>query len=258
MQSACKTMKKILVSPEMRGVELGNPRNFMLYRERIRKKGMLKKIYSEWYSFLAGQIPAMEGRVLELGAGGGMSKQFIPDIITSECVFPSGADIVIDAHTLPVGDLSLRAIVMVDVLHHISDPRLFLSEASRCVRSGGVIAMIEPWVNFWSKTIYQNFHHEPFLPDETAWSLSRNASAASANGALPWIMLHRDRARFEAEFPEWEIRLVKPIMPLVYLLSGGIAMRKLMFGKSYRLWRTLERPLEPYMGMFACIVLLKK
>ncbi len=42
-------------------------------------------------------------------------------------------NIVLDAHDLPFGDGSLRAIVMTDVLHHLARPRDFLN----CWRRNG-------------------------------------------------------------------------------------------------------------------------
>src|SRR5262249_31802772 len=38
-------------------------------------------------------------------------------------------------------------------------------QATRCVRSGGVVAMIEPWVTPWSRFVYTRLHHEPFQPE---------------------------------------------------------------------------------------------
>jgi len=49
-------------------------------------------------------------------------------------------------HFIASSDGSLRAIVMTDVLHHIPNVESFFAEAARCVRPGGVIVMIEPWL----------------------------------------------------------------------------------------------------------------
>ena len=85
----------------------------------------------------------------------------------------AGVDIVLDGLMLPLAGGVLRGIVMVDVLHHIPQPRRFFTEAARCVRPGGVIAMVEPWVTAWSKLIYGKLHHEPFRPEAGECALVR-------------------------------------------------------------------------------------
>jgi SAM-dependent methyltransferase len=149
---------------------------------------------------------------------------------------------------------------MTNVFHHLARPRRFLAEAARCVRPGGALALIEPWVTPWSQLIYTRLHHEPFAPGATSWEFPPSGPLSGANGALPWIVFERDRARLLAEFPAWRLREVTPIMPLRYLLSGGVSLRSLMPGWSFGLWRGAEGLLEPYMGdlaMFARIVLIR-
>lgn len=129
---------------------------------------------------------------------------------------------------------------MVDVLHHIPDNRAFLAEAERCIRPGGSIVMIEPWVSTWSRLIYTHLHHEPFEPEAKDWTFPSTGPLSGANGALPWMIFQRDRKAFESEFRELEIREVRPIMPFRYLVSGGVSMRQLMPGLTFGLWRGLE------------------
>ena len=49
--------------------------------------------------------------------------------------------------------------------------------------------------------------------------------------------------KFEQEFPEWRIELIKPIMPFRYLLSGGVSLRSLAPAWSFKLWDRLENTL---------------
>jgi SAM-dependent methyltransferase len=147
---------------------------------------------------------------------------------------------------------------MTDVLHHIPQPRQFFREASRCVRSGGVIAMVEPWRTRWSELIYRNLHHEPFRPQDERWEFEARGPLSSANGALPWMIFGRDRKIFEIEFPEWAVKQIQPKMPFVYLLSGGFSRVTFQPGLTYPLWTQVERAFDPWMhrwAMFAYIVL---
>ena len=86
----------------------------------------------------------------------------------------------------------------------------------------------------------------------------RAAHSYPANGALPWILFERDRGIFREQFPEWRIARIEPLMPFVYLASGGVSMRSLMPGWAYRAIRGFEEfvpGLDEAAGMFALIAL---
>ena len=120
--------------------------------------------------------------------------------------------------------------------------------------------MIEPWVTPWSRVVYTRLHHEPFRPDAPEWEFPSTGPLSGANGALAWIVFVRDREQFAREFPEWQIHVITPGMPFRYLLSGGVALRSLMPGSTFRLWRRIESGLQPWMdtwAMFAHIVLVR-
>lgn len=251
-------LDRILTHPLTRGLDIDDPRTTALRRRIIAAKPFLLQIYREWYAALAALVPSGDGAALELGSGAGFLEEFLPGVITSEIFHCPHVRLVADAQLLPFGQGALRGIVMSDVLHHIPQPRRFFSQASRCVRAGGVIAMIEPWVSAWSTLVYQRLHHEPFRPDAIEWEIPPGGPLSGANGAMPWIIFHRDRRQFEREFPQWEIRSVEPCMPICYLLSGGVSKRSLMPGWSFAMWRALEHPLGNRAAMFAKIVLVRR
>jgi SAM-dependent methyltransferase len=258
---AAGLLHRLLAHPLTASLEPDDPRTTELRRQIIKTKPFLKAIYQEWYERLAAGVPQGTGAVLELGSGAGFLSQYIPGLLTSE-VFPcSNVDMVLNAQCMPFEDASLRAIVMTDVLHHLPDVRRFFAEASRCLRSGGRILMIEPWVTTWSKFVYRHFHPEPFLPDATEWAFASSGPLSGANGALPWIVLVRDRVRFEKEFPEFEIEQIEPFLPFRYLLSGGVSMRALMPGFTHGVWAWVEQRLSSQMrrlGMFAFLAVRKR
>lgn len=252
---------KWLSQPAMCGRDLNAYRAMELRSRIIREKFFLRSIYEEWYRFISGGIPPGPGRVLEIGSGGGFLRDFVPDLITSDVVDGPGIDLILTGSVLSFKRGSLKAIVMVDVLHHLADPGSFLLEASRCVRSSGRLLLVEPWVTKWSSFIYGSFHHEPFSPFAKGWESSRREPMTGANIALPWIMLHRDRERFESEFPEWKIVSIRPILPFRYLLSGGISLRGMMPDWTHPFWKSAEDALRPWiksLAMFAEIVLVRK
>ena len=179
----------------------------------------------------------------------------MPDVVTSEIFTCPGINVVLDGQRMPLEDSSLRAIVMTDVFHHLPRAREFWREATRCVRPGGVVAMIEPWVSGWSKLIYTKLHHEPFRPDAAEWEFPSSGPLSGANGALPWIVFQRDRAVFEREFPQWKIERVEKIMPIRYLLSGGVSMRSLLPGWMHGPVAAMEKLTCGHAAMFAHVVL---
>jgi SAM-dependent methyltransferase len=251
----------LLAHPLTRGLDIDDPNTTELRRQIIREKSFLRQIYQEWYRAVASNLSTGDGPVLELGSGAGFLKEFVPNLITSEVFHCRGIDVVLNAIELPFPDGALQAIVMIDVFHHIPQPRRFFTEASRCVRPGGVVLMIEPWVTAWSQLIYTRLHHEPFQPEAKQWEFPNSGPLSGANGALPHIVFVRDRLQFEREFPMWRIHAIEPMMPFSYLVSGGVALRSLMPGWSFRLWRGLEGLLQPAIGnlaMFAQILLIRQ
>jgi hypothetical protein len=115
--------------------------------------------------------------------------------------------------------------------------------------------MTEPWVSAWSRLIYRRLHHEPFEPGASDWHFPTTGPLSGANGALPWIVLVRDRAIFQRDFPQWRIESITPMMPLRYLVSGGVSMRSLMPSFTYPLWRGVDRAIANVAPMFAHIAL---
>lgn len=237
---------------------MNDPRTTLLRKRILEEKPFLRRIYQEWYEGLIQALPAGGGPVLELGTGAGFLKERLPDVIASDLLPLPGLSLVLDAQEVPLQDGALRAIVMIDVLHHLPKPRRFLHEAARCVRPGGVVAMIEPWVSTWSRLVYTKLHHEPFQPEASQWESPVAGPLSGANGALPWIMFRRDRSRFATEFPEWRVKSIEPDMPFSYLLSGGVSMRALVPGSAYGPVRWVERLMKPWIescALFARIVL---
>ncbi len=254
-------LKQWLAHPLLRGLDVDDPRTTTLRRQIIQDNRFLRQIYQEWYGALIASLPNGPGAVLELGSGAGFLAEMIPGLIASEVFWCEHIRLVADGRRLALRTACLRAIVMTDVLHHIPDVCAFFTDAARCVRSGGVLVMIEPWATRWSRIIYTRLHHEPFWPQTPDWRFPAQGPLSSANGALPWIVFERDRVQFERESPQWRIEMIRPFMPFRYLVSGGVSLRALMPGWSFGAWRELERLFDPWMNtwaMFALIVLRRE
>lgn len=250
-------LANLLAHPTLRGVGLDDPETTAIRKEIILSNSFLRQIYESWYADLITSIPQEAGPILELGSGAGFLDRYLP-VITSEVFYFRHVKAILDGQALPFANAALGAIVMSDVMHHLPRPRMFFEEAARCVHPGGVISMIEPWVTPWSKFIYTYLHHEPFDPLARDWSFPASGPLSGANGALPWILFGRDRQQFQREFPMWQILEIHPMMPILYLVSGGVSMRQLMPGWSFNFWRRVEKWLDRQANppaMFAQIVL---
>jgi SAM-dependent methyltransferase len=257
--SVAQRLRDALAHPLARGVRVDDSGAIPIRREILRNKRFLRMVYEEWYRTIASHVPAGRLPVLELGSGPSFFKESLPDALATDIQWEPTLDLVLDGMYLPLSRNSLRAIVMTNVLHHLSDVRFFFECAGRAVQRDGVIVMIEPWVTWWARLVYR-FHQEPFEPRVPEWQFPSSGPLSGANGALPWVVLERDRAVFEREFAVWRIERIEPMMPLLYLLSGGVSLRSLVPAWSFRWWKGVEQalgPFRPWSGMFALIVLRK-
>lgn len=241
-------LSQLLAHPLTKGLSPDAPETTELRRQIIQEKKFLRQLYHEWYTRILANAPdpaSIPGRMLELGSGGGFLNLLRPGCICSEIFYCRGVHVVLDAQALPFADQSLRAIVMIDVLHHIPDVHAFFAEAQRTLFPGGKIIMLEPWNTSWSQLVYTKLHPEPFLPDAREWQLPLSREHAGpltrANSALPWIIFERDRDIFSSLYPALRIHSIELDYPISYLLSGGVSLRSLAPGWAYRLCRTLEK-----------------
>ena len=250
-------MKDWLERPETRGLALDAPETTRRRRAILANSPLLRLVYDDWYSRIRQALPEPPGSVVELGSGPGFLRDLIPELIRSDILPCDEVDVLVDGAQLPFVDSSLRAIVMTNVLHHLPRVESFLRSAARCVRPGGALVMIEPWVTQWSRFVYGRLHHEPFDPAARSWHFSARGPLSDANGALPWIVFERDRDRLEREFPQWQVERIEPFMPFRYLITGGFSTRTFMPRWVFASCATAERTLRPclrHLAMFAIFV----
>lgn len=254
--------QSVLAHPEIRGADIDEPAAVLRHARIINGKPFLRGLYAEWYGMLRSALPqGVPGAVVELGSGGGFIREVIPEAVTTDVQPAGGLCTALDATALPFRRGSLKAIVMVDVLHHLPRVSSFFRDASRCVNTGGVIAMIEPWNTAWSRFFYRHFHREPFDPDATDWQVAGGGPMSCSNQALPWILFQRDRIRFQKTFPQWELQEIHLHTPFRYVLSGGVSYRGVMPAFTFNFWQSAEKKLAAgmrYFALFATIKLIRK
>lgn len=204
-------------------------------REVWARKPSLRRVYTDLYRQIdARRIP---GLTVEIGGGSGNFKDFAPDTISTDIVATPWLDAVADAAHLPFANGSVANVVMVDVLHHIEYPALFLDEAARVLRPGGRIVFSEPAITPLSNLFYSHLHPEPVDMRANPFTVGApdpDRDPFDANQAIPTLMFKNQRAKFIERFPELSIRDVRLSSLFAYPLTGG-----------YRPWTAIPCVLVP-------------
>lgn len=239
---------------------LDDPRATLAHRDIILNKAFLKQLYKDWYAIFEKSFGGFSsGQYLEIGSGGGFIKDIYPSIITSDILDLPNVDQVFSAEKLPFDNNSLKGIMMLNVFHHIPNPHLFLSEAMRCLQSGGKIVMIEPANSALGRFIYKRFHHEPF-DEHGGRSIAPGHPLSNSNQALPYIYFERDLAEFAKAYPLLKINKVNYHSPFSYVISGGVSRSAMLPFALYPLVKGIEylvKPISKQIGLFCTIELEK-
>jgi SAM-dependent methyltransferase len=186
-------------------------------------KKTLRLIYGDYHRRLVAACPA--GALLDIGGGTAHVKQFRPDALSVDILPFPGIDAVCDAQRLPFPAEHFAGIVMLDVLHHLERPVDFLQEASRVLRPGGVLAMIEPGMSPVAYPFYRYLHQEPadlhcdpFKPVPSQGP----RDPFDSNQAIPTLLFREDqRDRLQALIPDIDILSVDWLSVAAFPLSGG-------------------------------------
>jgi SAM-dependent methyltransferase len=231
---------------------------------KIRKNALLEEIYNDVYARIVAEIPAdAYPRLLELGSGGGFFRDFAPHAITSECVDVPGIDRTVDACRIKeyFADESLDAIAGFNVFHHLPDAAGLLTGASRVLRRGGRLCLVEPWFTPIGQWFYRAIHHEPSILDPNDWSIVGEGRLGGANSRLPTSVFRDSRERFAREFPELEIVKQEPFHKWLYLASGGLRLNTRVPRALAKGLVALDRRLQVgnrLTGLFALIVVERR
>jgi len=255
-------LRRALNVPELRGIDLDSTETSTRRRHLVKNDRTKRYAFELWYALLAASVRNVpEGIKVEIGAGGGFLDEFIPGLHRTDVVELPFLDGVCHAEHMPYAANEISAFLMINVLHHIADPRAFFRESIRCLQPGGRIAMIEPTVTPLSRFVYKYLHHEPFDPRATTWELPPAGRLSGGNDALPWIIHFRDQATFGQEFPELRFVERRRMDSLVHILSGGVTTRALVplgLLKALHSLEVMAQGSMPWFGLFQFVILEKR
>ena len=195
------------------------------------RKASLRLIYGDFHQRLLQACP--EGRILDIGGGTAHVKDFRPDVISTDILPFPGIDVVADAHRLPFPNDFFSGVVMLDVLHHLERPIEFLKGASRVLKPGGRLAMIEPAMTTLARPFYEHFHEEPVDMAADPFdkvTINPDRDPFDANQAVPTLLFATiaARRRLEEAIPSLTVRSVNWLSLFAYPMSGGFQTWSLM------------------------------
>jgi SAM-dependent methyltransferase len=194
------------------------------HRSAWERKATIRLLYRNFHRRLLESCPP--GRVLDIGSGTAHIKDFRADVVSTDILWFPGIDVVADAHRLPFPDQTFTGVVMLDVLHHLERPVEFLKEASRVLKPGGCLAMIEPAMTAVARRFYDYFHDEPVDMDADAFApvaINPDRDPFEANQAIPALLFATPAARRRVEkvIPSLRVRSVEWLSLFAYPMSGG-------------------------------------
>ena len=235
------------------------PANPADYRAIWEAKPVLRAVYRDWYERMVSCC--LPGRTLEIGGGSGNLKAFAPDVVSTDVLPADWLDTVCDAQRLPFVDRSFDNIVMLDVLHHLERPVRFFDEASRVLKPGGRIVMLEPGITPVSHIFFRSFHPEPVdmaVDPYVDGPIDPDKDPYDSNQAIPTLLFGKphDRQAFERRFEGLAAIRTERLALLIYPLSGGFRTWSLVPAGMVRRLNGLERLLAPVLGWLAAFRLL--
>ncbi len=243
--------------------DINSPTTYKIHRSIILSKPFMLAVYRKFYSYLFDALGDLrDKKIVEIGAGGFNANYFTDSIITTDLSMTEFTKEVQDAQCLSYKDNEIDGLIFIDVLHHIPKPKLFFSEALRCLKKSGKIVFIEPYYSPWGSLVYKNLHHEPWSDTED-WDIPKTTGGrlSDANMKMPYNIFVRDLEKFKDLYPELEVTSIKKINFFYYLASGGLSYRSLLPGFMAPVVFFIEwllSPLKHLLAMHMVVEITKK
>ena len=232
-----------------------------LARRRIEKDVFLRNHYLHATLQVRSLLSASpNSQILEVGAAGGVTKMFWPEVHTSDIRQDSEVDFVMAAEEIKFESNYLDGIFGIDALHHIDDPVEHFREVSRVLKNGASAVYIDPNWNLFSKIIFRHvlkyIHPEPYDTDQLGWIKESN-DPTEGNQAMAYIIFVRDFDKFRDLFPNLHVEILQPVKGLSFLFSGGVHTRTPIPGRLLWAFQKWENNHNGWMNHFGLARLIR-
>lgn len=214
------------------------------------QKPVLRRLYVEQFYALLLENLAPGKTSVEIGSGPGLLDEIAPSIIRTDILYSKHINCVTDAHHMPFASDSVDNLIGLDVLHHFSQPVLFLREAARVLRPQGRLVLVEPWITPFSQLIYTYLHQETCDLSVQPWvehvdQFAPNKKAFDGNAAIPYLLTTKGKSAVDDAVPELELTRVQRFSSLTYLLSLGFKPASLLPNAAYPFLYSVEKATRP-------------
>jgi len=186
--------------------------------------------YLRWlYSQVAEELRP-EDKVLEIGAGAGISKLFLAnfDVLRTDLLDHGLAEVQsgVNAENLPFKGGEFDAVFAMDMIHHVPFPYKVIAEAIRTTSLNGRLILVEPYVSVASYLVYKIFHSEKtslcikISPEKPM--VSNLASDGNQIICQKMLFSRIGRSYLKQILPHETDITRKYISPISFFLTGGI------------------------------------
>lgn len=264
MKGLARQLTRWMAHPLARHIELDAARTIGIHKRIVESKALLTEVYRRFY---AECLPAVSATadlpfpMIELGCGPSHIERYIPGVLKTDLVAHENVSRVVDAQSLPFADGGVRAVFLIDVLHHVEQPSRCLKEIERCLAVRGRAVLVEPSDSLLTKFMITHLHpSEVWNEDAPTWANAPGGRLSAANNAIPFLIFKRDRELFERHFPRLRIRRLERHTLFAYYLSGGLSYRSLVpaaLVPAVAALGKLARPISRRLGMMMTIELEK-
>nr|MDQ3072708.1 hypothetical protein [Bacteroidota bacterium] len=78
-------LKRLRLPEYNEDIDLDDPKVTEMRMGIILRKPFLRKLYTDWYNIFIKKLKGVpEGKIIEIGSGGGFLKEMLPEVITSD------------------------------------------------------------------------------------------------------------------------------------------------------------------------------
>ncbi len=186
--------------------------------------------YLRWlYIQIAGELRPKD-KVLEIGAGAGISKLFLGDfdVLRTDLLDYGLSEVQpgVNAQNLPFGTGEFDVVLGMDMIHHVPFPFKVIAEAIRTTSPSGRVILVEPYVSFASYLIYKIFHSEKTSICKVISPEKPIVSALASDGdqiiCQKMFFSKIGRTYLKKILPDETEVTRKYISPISFFLTGGI------------------------------------